>query len=235
MPLQDSIVNAADTVARAVQTPITAPIPKEESLSFLELLGKGGLVMIPLGICFVIAVFIIIERLLVISRANKLQAGFMNNIREAVQSGNLDSARMVARNTNTPAGRMIEKGINRIGRPLNDIEKSIESTGKLEVQALEKNVNILGIIAGIAPMMGFIGTIVGVILIFYKISIAGKIEVAAVADGLYMKMITSAAGLVVGIIAYTGYHALSTMVDRAVNKMERAAIDFIDLLQEPTK
>jgi biopolymer transport protein ExbB len=130
---------------------------------------------------------------------------------------------------------MIEKGINRIGRPLADIEKSIENVGKLEVAKLEKNLNFLGIIAGIAPMLGFIGTILGVIRIFYNIGLAGTIEVKYVADGLYEKMVSSASGLIVGIIAYAAYHYLSTMIDRVIFKMESSSVDFIDVLQEPSK
>jgi biopolymer transport protein ExbB len=191
--------------------------------------------MIPLAIFLLVAVYIIIERLIVINRSLRVPHNFMNNIRDFILSGNIDSARAVCKTTNAPVARMIEKGINRIGRPLADIEKSIENVGKLEVAKLEKNLNLLGIIAGIAPMMGFIGTILGVIRIFYNIGLAGTIEVKYVADGLYEKMVSSASGLIIGIIAYAAYHLLSGMIDKAIFKMESNSVDFIDVLQEPSK
>jgi biopolymer transport protein ExbB len=231
MPL-DTVQTAVQDTTRAVaQTPAVT----ETSTSLWEMLLKGGPVMIPLAIFLVVAIYIIIERLIVINRSAKVPHNFMNNIRDFILSGNIDSARAVCKTTNAPVARMIEKGINRIGRPLADIEKSIENVGKLEVSKLEKNLNFLGIIAGIAPMLGFIGTILGVIRIFYNIAQAGTIEVRYVADGLYEKMVSSASGLIVGIIAYAAYHYLSALVDKVVFKMESTSVDFIDVLQEPSK
>lgn len=227
-------VDSLQTTAQAA-TQAAAPAPAETTVSLLELVEKGGVIMIPLAIFLLIAIYIIIERIIVIRRSSRVPDNFMNNIRDAILSGNIDSARTICKTTNSPIARMIEKGINRIGRPLADIEKSIENVGKLEVAKLEKNLNFLGIIAGIAPMLGFIGTILGVIRIFYNISLAGTIEVKYVSDGLYEKMVSSASGLIVGIIAYTAYHYLSAMIDRVIFKMESSSVDFIDVLQEPSK
>jgi biopolymer transport protein ExbB len=230
----DSLQTAVQDTARAVAQ-ATPPAVTETSTNLWEMILKGGPVMIPLAIFLLVAVYIIIERLIVINRSLRVPHNFMNNIRDFILSGNIDSARAVCKTTNAPVARMIEKGINRIGRPLADIEKSIENVGKLEVAKLEKNLNLLGIIAGIAPMMGFIGTILGVIRIFYNIGLAGTIEVKYVADGLYEKMVSSASGLIIGIIAYAAYHLLSGMIDKAIFKMESNTVDFIDVLQEPSK
>lgn len=139
------------------------------------------------------------------------------------------------KNNNSPLSRMLQKGLKRIGRPIKDIEGAIENVGKLEVSKLEKNISILGIVAGIAPMLGFVGTIVGVITIFHQVSIKGAIEIGTISGGLYTKMITSASGLIIGIIAYVLYHILNIMVEKIILKMETDAIDFIDLLEEPSK
>lgn len=235
MPVTDSLQTAVQDTARAVAQTAATPTVTETSTNLWEMVLKGGPVMIPLAIFLIVAIYIIIERLIVINRSSRVPHNFMNNIRDFILSGNVESAKAVCKSTNAPVARMIEKGINRIGRPLADIEKSIENVGKLEVAKLEKNLNFLGIIAGIAPMLGFIGTILGVIRIFYNIGLAGTIEVKYVADGLYEKMVSSASGLIVGIIAYAAYHYLSTMIDRVIFKMESSSVDFIDVLQEPSK
>ncbi len=232
--MPDTLNQVVQDTATALAQP-AAPVATESSASLFELVLKGGPVMIPIAIFLLISIYIIIERLIVINRSSKIPHNFMNNIRDSILSGNIDSARTVCKTTNSPIARMIEKGINRIGRPLADIEKSIENVGKLEVAKLEKNLNFLGIIAGIAPMLGFIGTILGVIRIFYNISLSGTIEVKYVADGLYEKMVSSASGLIVGIIAYAAYHYLSALIDKIIFKMESSSVDFIDVLQEPSK
>jgi biopolymer transport protein ExbB len=172
------------------------------------------------------------ERYVAIKRASLNPESFMNQVKGLILRHDLQGALLLCGQTRTPIARMIEKGIKRIGQPLKDIETSIENVGKLEVTKLEKNISILGIIAGIAPMLGFIGTIIGVIKIFYAISASGDFGIAQISGGLYTKMVTSAAGLIVGIIAHVGYHYLSLMVDRVVFKMENNAIEFTDLLQE---
>lgn len=231
----DSIV---DTINRAAQQVVNVPVippPSSESLTLLDLVMKGGPIMIPIALLSIIAVYVFIERYLAIKKASKQETNFMNNIRDFIFDGRIDSALAFCKSNDKPVARMIEKGIKRIGRPLKEIEESIEIVGKFEVYKLEKNLTILAIIAGIAPMFGFIGTIIGVIKIFHDISLAGDVSITSVSSGLYTKMVSSAAGLIIGIFAFVCYHWLNIMVDKIVQKMEHNAMEFIDLLQEPTK
>jgi biopolymer transport protein ExbB len=207
--------------------------PVQEPLTFLSLLMKGGWIMIPIAILSVFAVFFAVERFLVINRARRIDQSFMMNIRDHLLSGKMDSALSLCRNTNTPIARLLLKGIKRIGKPIKEVESAVESEGRLEIYKLERNMNFLAIIAGIAPMMGFVGTISGVIKIFYNISVEKNISIDVIAGGLYEKMITSAAGLLVGIFAFICYHILNSMIDRVSYMLEQNAVDFIDLIQEP--
>jgi len=190
--------NVQDTVKTAV-TQLTTQ-PTTQSLSLLDLLQKGGIIMIPIVILSLLAVYFFFERLIAIKKASREDTNFMNNIKDFILNMKIDAAKAFCKSTNTPVSRMVEKGINRIGRPISEIERSIESVGKFEVSKLEKNLKILGIVAGIAPMLGFIGTIMGVIKIFYNISLADNISIGLIAGGLYEKMITSASGLIVGCL-----------------------------------
>ena len=205
----------------------------EENLNLLQMLMRGGWIMVPIVFLLFLALVIFFERYITISKASKADAGLMSQIKSNVMSGRLDAAIAICRNSNTALGRMLQKGLARVGRPIKDIEAAIENAGKLEVSKLEKNINILGIVAGIAPMLGFVGTIFGVILIFREVEVAGGIDIGSVSGGLYVKMIASASGLTVGILAYIGYHALNMMVDRLILRMETEAVEFIDLLDEP--
>ena len=223
-PVTDSLATAALQVVQPAQ-----------ELRFIDLLFKGGWVMIPLALVAFIGLVIFVERYLTIRKASKYELNLMEQVKHSVISGKLDTAVAICRNSNTPLGRMLQKGLLRIGRPIKDIEGAIENVGKLEVSKLEKNISILGIIAGIAPMLGFVGTIIGVITIFHEVSIKGIIEIGTISGGLYTKMITSATGLIIGIVAYVLYHILNIMVDRIILKMETDAIEFIDLLEEPGK
>lgn len=159
----------------------------------------------------------------------------MHQIRDHVHSGNVEAAKSLCKNTNSPVARMIEKGVMRLGKPVKDIEAAIENVGKLEIYKMEKNINILGVIAAIAPMFGFLGTIFGVIKIFYMIALQNSLEINTISGGLYVKMISSAAGLLVGMVAYACYHYLVHMIDRIIHKMEINAVEFIDVLEEPVK
>jgi biopolymer transport protein ExbB len=226
----DTLSPVADAAASTIQT-----MPTTEELRFIELLFKGGWVMVPLAFLAFMGLVIFVERYLTIRKASKNEMNLMLQVKQSVKSAKLDSALAICRNSNTPLGRMLEKGLLRIGRPIKDIEGAIENVGKLEVSKLEKNISILGIIAGIAPMLGFVGTIIGVITIFHEVSVKGIIEIGTISGGLYVKMITSATGLIIGIIAYVLYHILNIMVDRIILKMETDAIEFIDLLEEPGK
>lgn len=216
-----------DTSAAAATT--------EQTMSLFDLLMKGGWIMIPIVLMSVVAVYLMVERFITISRASKVDTGFMANIKSMLLDGKTDAALSLCRSTNTPIARLLEKGIKRLGKPIKEIESAVENTGKLEIYKLEKNLSYLGIIAGIAPMFGFIGTISGVIRIFYNISLADNISISLIAGGLYEKMITSAAGLLVGIIAHIGFHYLNAMIDRVSFQLESTTVEFIDLIQEPTK
>lgn len=225
-----TITTPTDTLQAAAQTVQTA-----QELRFIDLLFKGGWVMIPIALLAFIGLVIFVERYITIRKASRDESNLLSQVKQSILSGKLDSAIAICRNSNTPLGRMLQKGLLRIGRPIKDIEAAIENIGKLEVSKLEKNISLLGIIAGIAPMLGFVGTIIGVITIFHDVSIKGVIEIGTISGGLYTKMITSAAGLIIGIIAYVLYHILNVMVDRIILKMETDAIEFIDLLEEPGK
>jgi len=227
----DTVKQLTDT-ANAVKQGVTAA-PQE--IHFFDLLIKGGWVMIPLGLLAFAGLVIFVERYITIRKSSKNEVNLMFQIKQYIHDGRLDNAITLCRNTNSPLGRMLEKGLKRIGRPIKDIEGAIENVGKIEVSKLEKNISVLGIIAGIAPMLGFVGTIVGVITIFHDVAIKGAIEIGTISGGLYTKMITSASGLIVGIIAYVLYHILNAMVERIILKMETDALEFIDLLEEPGK
>ncbi len=222
-----------DSMTTDTAVAVTQAVQKTQQLRFIDLLFKGGWVMVPLLILAFLGLVIFIERYLTIRRASRDESNLMQQVKQSIITGKLDSAIAICKNSNTPLGRMLQKGLLRIGRPVKDIEGAIENIGKLEVSKLEKNISILGIIAGIAPMVGFVGTIAGVIQIFYNISLTDNISMGIIAGGLYVKMITSASGLIIGIITYVGYHILNIMVDRIILKMETDAIEFIDLLEEP--
>ncbi|RZA04141.1 MAG: MotA/TolQ/ExbB proton channel family protein [Sphingobacteriaceae bacterium] len=228
----DTAQQLADTANQVTQQ--LAPLP-DQDLRFGDLLMKGGWIMLPIGILAVLGLVIFFERYFTIRKAAKNESQLMQQVRSSIVSGNVESAIAISKNSNTPLGRMLAKGLLRIGRPIKDIEGAIENIGKLEVSKLEKNIGILGIIAGIAPMLGFLGTIAGVIKIFYDISKTDNISMGVISGGLYVKMVTSAAGLFVGLVAYVCYHVLNMMVDKVILKLETDAIEFIDLLEEPGK
>ena len=229
MLFQDS--SALQPVTNTVNA--LSPTSLEQELSLFDLLTKGGWVMIPLALLALLGLIIFFERYFTIRKAAKDESQLTMQVRSSIKTGNLDSAIAICKSSNTPLGRMLQKGLLRIGRPIKDIEGAIENVGKLEVSKLEKNVGILGIIAGIAPMLGFVGTIIGVITIFHDVSVKGVIEIGTISGGLYVKMISSATGLIIGIIAYVFYNILNIMVDKVILKMETDSIEFIDLLEEP--
>ena len=216
----------------SVNAAVNAAAKADGGLSLIDRILKGGWIMLPLLLLSLVAVYIIIERYITIRRAAGNPDSFMANVRAQMVKGDIPAARLLCAQNPSPLARMVEKGLRRIGLPLKDIETSIENVGKIEIARLEKNINILGIIAGIAPMLGFVGTIIGVIKIFYAINATGEFGIAQIAGGLYTKMVTSAAGLIVGIIAHVGYHWLSILVERMVFRMENSAIEFMDILQD---
>ncbi len=204
---------------------------QQAGLNLFELIIKGGVIMIPIGFLSLLSIYFIIERWVFINQAFKIEANFMANLNDLLGKGDIKAAKAYCQRLNTPISRVIEKGVNRIGKPIKDIESAMESVAGIESDKLEKNLGFLGLTAGIAPMLGFIGTISGIIKIFYNISVSDNISIGIIAGGLYEKMITSGAGLIVGVLAYAGYHILNNRIDRFNHKMQINAIEFIDILE----
>jgi len=227
--LQDGALEAAQDIEQ---------VSEVKTLSIMELLMTGGLGgQIIIGILFVllfVAVYIYFERLFAIKAASQMDSNFMNQIRDNVASGNIQAAKVLCASQNTPVSRLTEKGISRIGSPLDDINTAIENAGRLEVYSLEKNVSVLATIAGAAPMIGFLGTVIGMVLAFHQLATSsGQAEMGTLAEGIYTAMTTTVAGLIVGIIAYIGYNHLVVKTDKVVHQMEATAVDFLDILNEP--
>ena len=222
-------------IVDSLKTSAATPAAAETSTSPFSLLAKGGPLMIPLAILLLLAIFFFFERLIAIRHASKIEGNFMNIIRDHIVNGNVTAARSIAKNTDNSVARIIDKGLQRIGKPIEAIEKSMESVGKLEMYKMERNVSILSSIAGIAPLFGFLGTIFGMIQLFQSINSTNKFELNTIAGGIYVKMITSATGLIIGLIAYIAHNYLTTQIDKTAFKMEAASSEFLDVLQEPTR
>jgi biopolymer transport protein ExbB len=232
-----SILLQADTLSVAGEN-LAEAVPVEKTLSIIELLTSGGLagqiIMAALFIMLFIALYLYFERLMAINAASKIDTNFMSLVKDNIKNGRIDNAKMACAHSASPVARLIEKGISRIGKPLNDINTAIENAGKLEINKLEKNVSMLATISGAGPMTGFLGTVVGMIQAFHKMATAGgQIEVGALSEGIYTAMTTTVVGLVIGIIAYVGYNHLVVKTDKIVNQMEANAVDFLDLLNDP--
>ena len=206
----------------------------QDSLALISLILQGGFMMIPIFLLSFVAIYVYVERIRTIGRAAKTPVGFMDNIKRLVGDGDLSGAKVLCQQSDTPIGRMIGKGLSRIGSPLKNIEVSIENVGKIEIYNLEKNLSLLATISGAAPMIGFLGTVTGMIRAFMSIAQEeGAVSPKLLSAGIYEAMLTTAAGLFVGIIAYLGYNYLVTRVQKVVHHMEYTSLDFIDLLQEP--
>jgi biopolymer transport protein ExbB len=203
----------------------------QQDISVLELVMKGGIIMIPIAILSVLAIYIIIERLLYISKAGKINPQNMMMLKDKLRSGNVKEAAMFCKSTNSAWGRIFANGTSLVGQPMKDIQDRVEDSAQIEMAKMERNMTYLNLIAGVAPLLGFIGTISGVIKIFHKISITADISIGNISEGLYEKMITSASGLVVGIIAFAGYHMLNTRIDRFASKIQENALSFKSTLQ----
>lgn len=230
-------INMTGEAGTAVADP-TAIVPQEETLSIMNLITSGGvggiIIMSTLFILSILAVYIFIERYLSITKAAKEDENFMNQIKDFIHDGKIDAAKALCKSTSSPIARMIEKGVNRIGKPLGDIAAAIENTGKLELYKLETNLASLATISGAAPMIGFLGTVIGMVLAFHEMAAAGgNIDVAMLAEGIYTAMVTTIAGLVVGIVAYIGYNTLVAKVEKVVFRMEARTTEFLDILNEP--
>lgn len=227
-------------ILNVVQDPITANQVVNHgetaflSLSIFDLLMKGGWIMALLGLISFISIYIFIERFIVISRSSSEDKNFMNMIRDNIHEGRIETAMVLCKREDTPIARLILKGLSRIGKPLNDINAAIENVGNLEIQRLEKNIAALSTIASTAPMLGFLGTVIGMIIAFYDMSMAGNnIDIQLLSSGIYQAMITTVGGLIVGIMAYVMYNILVAKIEKLVFLLEARASEFMDVLNEP--
>lgn len=223
----------ADTTSAVSVTPV-AEAPKEMNLWTMAV--YGGPIMIVLALMFAIAIYFFIERLLIINKASKEDKTFMNRVKDYINDGKIDSALKLCRDVNTPASRMIEKGITRLGRPLNDVLVAVENLGNLEIAKLEKGLVFLATIAGGAPMLGFLGTVTGMVLTFYTMTqnATGVVQLKDLSEGMYQAMITTVGGLIVGILAYFAYNYLISRIDSVVRSLETRTLEFMDFLNEPS-
>lgn len=230
MFLQIPTTQIADTLVTTA-----SEAPQVVEMNYFDMAMKGGpIIMIPLLILSIIAVYIFIERLVTIRKASKEDKDFMNRIKDYITDGKIDSATKLCQKTNTPSARMIEKGISRLGKPMNDVLVAIENVGNIETNKLEKGFNMLATISGGAPMLGFLGTVMGMVQAFFDMANAGNnVDITVLSNGIYTAMITTVAGLVVGIVAYFAYNYLVSKLDSVVQKMELKTMEFMDLLNEP--
>ena len=227
-------MNLSSILIQATNVAITDPEAEEIRLSLWELAKEGGWIMVVLAIFSILAVYIFSERFITINKASRRDDNFMNLIRNFMIDGKLEEAKDLCKQTDTPISRMIEKGISRIGKPLNDIQTAIENVGNLEVSKLEKGVALIGMISGAAPMLGFLGTVTGMIRAFYDMSMAGNnIDIELLSAGIYEAMVTTVGGLFVGILAYIFYNVIVSKIDKVVNLLESKSIEFMDVLNEP--
>jgi biopolymer transport protein ExbB len=226
---QELVQNTQNVVSTAVTT-------TQETMSIWDLTMKGGWIMIPLFLLSIVAVYIFIERFIAIGKASSEDTNFMNNIKDFIHDGKIEPALALCKSNQTPIARMIEKGVQRIGRPLKDINAAIENVGKLEVSKLEKNVTSLAMVAGAAPMIGFLGTVIGMVKAFFDMAHAGNnIDIALLSSGIYQAMITTVGGLIVGIIGYICYNIIVARISKVVFILEARASELMDLLNEPAK
>jgi len=233
MSILNILLLQVDTM-KPVTTAVAIPPAPIEKISLFHLLMEGGALMIPLLFCSMLLVYVFAERWMAIRKASVVDPSFMARIKDQLEAGNTDKAIATCKSVNTPVARVIEKGVSRMGKPIEYIEKSMENTGRLEVYQLEKNLSILSTIAGIAPIFGFLGTIAGMIILFFNVQHQG-FSLETIAGGIYTKMVTSATGLIIGLLAYMGYSYLNTQVGKNVNRMEAASSEFLDFVQDTTK
>ena len=214
----------------------TEATPATEAVNLLDLFIVGGwYIMVPLALMSVVAVYVFIERSMAIRKARQVAPDFMHRLRDHISQGNFASARNLCQTSNTPMARMLDKGISRIGKDLKDIATSIENVGKLEVYNLERNLPALATVSGAAPMIGFLGTVIGMVQVFVAMEAAGTVRVEDISSGTKQAMITTVFGLIVGILAYVAYNHLVSKVSKVINQMEATSIEFLDILEEPTR
>ena len=217
---------ASDTTGLVVET--------EKQMNVLDIALNGGIMLIPIVILSIIAIYLLVERYLTIKKAREYDPLFMKRIKDMVLEGNIKGAQSLCEATNTPIARMLEKGLSRIGKPLQDVQVAVQNVGNLEVSKLEKGMPLLATISGAAPMIGFLGTVTGMIKTFYTLSQnADGIQVGSLSGGIYEAMVTTVGGLIVGIIAYISYNSLTSMIDKVIYRMESTSMEFLDILHEP--
>lgn len=234
--IQSNMQSTAETISDTLNQAVAAEAATTpDKLSVLQLATEGGWIMIVLALLLVLALYIAIERFLALRKALKTDSGiFMGNIREYIHQGNIDGARQLAKGTDSPIARMIDKGLSRLGRPLTDIQTAIENVGKMEVANLEKSVGLVATVASLGPMLGFLGTVTGMVQVFFDMAANGNnIEIATLAPGMYESMVTTVGGLIVGIIAYFLYDLLVSQINKVVFQLEARSMEFMDLLHEP--
>jgi biopolymer transport protein ExbB len=222
----------ADTIANVAANAVVENIVPQTEISVLEFILKGGFFLIPISILLFYTFYVIIERYFYVNKASKIDALLMRDVRDHLNSGNIDLARSIAERSNTASGNIIKEGIQVIGRPIAEIESNMDRAADIEIGEMEQHLGHLGLIAGIAPTLGFIGTISGVIKIFYSISVTENISIGNISGGLYEKMISSGAGLLVGIIAYSGYHLLNGKIDNFALKIQKQILEFVNIIQK---
>ena len=221
----------ADTITNAASNVVIEKIAPNTEISVLEFILKGGFFLIPISILLFYTFYVIIERYLYINKASKIDSHLMVDVRDNLHSGNLDLARAIAERSNSASGNIIKEGILVIGRPIAEIESNMDRAADIEIGEMEKRLGHLGLIAGIAPTLGFIGTISGVIKIFYSISVTENISIGNISGGLYEKMISSGSGLIVGIVAYSAYHLLNGKIDNFALKIQKQILEFVNIIQ----
>jgi biopolymer transport protein ExbB len=229
------LLQIVDTANKALHTVVAGDTNGDGSLSFFELLKMGGWIMIPLGVMLLLAVYVFAERYIAIRNASRIDPNFMNIIKDNIMNGNITAARSFAKNTNNPVARIIDKGLQRIGKPIDAIESSMDNVGQLEMYKLEKNMGVLSVVSRGAPIFGFVGTLVGLMQLFSEIYRSNELELGTISQGIYTKLITSITGLLIGLVAFLGYSYLNAQIEKTANKMEASAADFLDVLQEPTR
>jgi biopolymer transport protein ExbB len=230
----DFILQAQGVVDSLAAGNAPAPVTPQE-MHLIDLLLKAGWIMVPLLLLSLATVYVFAERWMAIKKASSVDDNFMNIIRDNIVSGNVTAARNFARNATHPVGRMIDKGLQRIGKPIDAINSSMENVAQLELFKLEKNINILSVVSKVAPIFGFVGTLAGLMQLFYNINATGEYELSTIAGGIYTKLISSIAGLMIGMIAYLLHNILQAQLDKTSNMIEAASADFLDILQEPTR
>jgi biopolymer transport protein ExbB len=227
--IDTNVVTAVQETVAVVEEPV------QESINLFTMAGYGGWIMIVLALMLAFAIYLFIERMVIITKATKEDKTFMDRIRDFIKEGSIDSAIKLCNKENTPSARMIEKGVTRIGRPMQDVQVAIENVGNLEVSKLEKGLVLMATIAAGAPMLGFLGTVLGMIQTFFNMAqnSSGVIEMSSLSAGMYQAMVTTVGGLIVGILAMFAYNLLVSRIDRVVRQLESRTMEFMDLLNEP--